>query len=894
MRPSDREPLQTAEHGLAPLRPSMIPREMVRWTLFSLGLWAAATLPVEAARPQGGKSGNPAMGDAAQQMNRAPDAGRPNAPADQPSQEDLILNLMRPERVAGIDLAPDGRHLAYVAVEKYSVRLIIVDLDHLESPVSVGIGEGSWWRQVTGANWSGPQVNFLRWASARRLIFNEGTDAIFAVNADGKGLTRLVQAADVGVPKGQNLAVLADSTAPGMAIQINQLDIMAGSPPTNLDPALRVGGQPDSGPVTILPANSQDLAMADPRSNSYINNGSGPDRATDPTAVLGGTKPADLPDETLPRAPRVAAMPSDDPGHIIVEASGVQNPLSGLYSYGLYRVDVETGARVSLGEAALPGHQVMYDREGHLRIVLGAISKTYLHVFPGRAVWRGAKALDKIVRDPAGRGFEAKPETFYAARAIPIGFDYDPNTLYYASNLGRDTLGMYSLNLKSGERTAFAVESPDSDAVDPSLAGVPAGSGQGVDPLVFDRHLRKLVGVRLAGPAPSTRWLDSGLAQIQTQLQRKFPDRTVELLQWDDNRTRFLASVTGPADPGRFYVYTPEGEQLVLCARRTPWIASANVCRETPLAFTAGDGTPLAGRLTEARNSRIHPPPLVVLCPDGPGRPLSAGFDRDAQAFAGMGFVVLRVNYRGTGGLGLRHLGAIRSGVDSVPLGDIIAAIDSIGAQTPIDRQRIAVVGEGLGGYLALRAVQVHPERFRCAVAISAPIDLGQWVREPDLIANTKARVDDAAAFRTLIAEQNAGNPLLTLDALHATVNQPLPAPPEEDSPGLFFAKARMAFFGGGQRSFAAISPDRSPQDIGRPILLVQDDTAVPAYLASAKSLRSAIEKRGGQADLITVHGRLADMDAGDHAKALAQIEAFLNIDFYTYNVEIGALKKRD
>ena len=886
MRPSESEPLQSAMLQ----RPSLTFRAMVRWVFLVWWLGAAATLCMEAARPQAGPGGTPAFNDATRQMDKVSNTGASAAVGDQPSQEDLILNLMRPERVDQIDLSPDGRHLAYVAVEKYSVRLIIIDLDHLDSPVSVAVGQGSWWKQVTGANWSGPRVTFLRWATAQRLVFAGGDSAIFAVNADGKGLTKLVQASDLAVPKGQNLSVLADSTAPGMAIQINQLDVMAGSPPTNLDPALRVAGQPDNGPVTILPSNAQDLAMADPRSNSYINNGTSPDRATDPTAVLGGTKSTDLPDETLPRTPRVVAMPPEDPGHIIVEASGVQNPLSGLYPYGLYRVDVDTGARVSLGEGALPGHQVLYDRAGHLRIVLGAISRTYLHVFPGRAVWRGSKPLDKLVRDPANRGFEAVPETFFGARAVPIGFDYDPNILYYASNLGRDTMGVYALNVKSGERTVFAVESPDSDAVNP---GLPGGLDGSADPLVFDRHLRKLVGVRLAGPAPSTRWLDAGLAQVQRQLEGRFPDRTVELLKWDESRTRFLTLVTGRTDPGRFYVYMPAGEQLVLCARRTPWIASANICREWPIDFTAADGTALKGSLTEARNSRIRPPPLVVLCPDGPGKPVSAEFDRDAQAFAGMGFMVLRVNYRGTGGMGLRHLGAIHGGVDRVPLDDIIAAIDSIGVQTPIDRQRIALVGEGLGGYLALRAVQVHPERFRCAVAISAPVDLDQWVREPDLIVNIRTQADDSAAFKTIIAEQNSGNPLLTLDALHATVNRPPPAPPPEDSPDLFLAKARMAFFGGDRKAFAAISPGRSPQEIDRPILLVQDDTAEAAYLSSAKALCGAIEKRGGQAELLTVHGRLSDMDAGGHAKVLTQIEAFLNIDFYTYNVEIGPLRKQ-
>jgi|GEM_PF-2957334 len=895
MRPSP--PVLPQTPSLGRTRPWNL-RARARRAAFAWALGAAA-LPGAGARPQGGPVGNSAINSAVsdmQQMQVRQPADSPVAqPVAQPSQEQLILNLMRPERVTDAELAPDGGHLAYVAYDQYRVQLMVIDLDHPESPASLEIGQGDWWKRMTGGKWTPPSVTFLRWATGRRLVFAEGDNGIYAVNADAKGLTTLATPADLAVLKGQDLSVLAETPPPGMGLTPNQLDQMAGSPPTTMDPMTRVQGQSDGGPVNSLPASSGDLAMADPRSNSYINNGTGPDRATDPAAVLeGNVDRMSLPGDKVPRTPRVVAMPPEDPEHIIIEGSGLKNSLSGLYSYGLYRVDVETGARVSIGEAELPGHQVWYDRAGHLRIVLGAIGRTYLHVFPGRAVWRGSKPLDKLVRNAADRGFQSKPETFFGAHAVPIEFDYDPNILYYASNLGRDTMGVYALDLKSGTRTAFALESPNFDVVDPTLAADPAGFAEGLDPLVFDPRLRKLVGVRLAGPTPSTRWLDAGLAQIQARLERQFPERTVEILQWDAQRTRYLALVSGPTDPGRYYVYTPASEDLILCARRSPWIASANVCATAAFDFAAPDGTPLTGTVTPAHNARIHPPPLVVLCPDGPGLRPPADFDRDAQAYAGMGFTVLRVNYRGTGGLGLRHLGAIRAGIDQVPLADILAAIDAAGARTPIDPKRIAVVGEGLGGYLALRAVQLHPERFRCAVAICAPVDLGQWVHEPDLIANAQSREDTRAAFQTIVAEEDAGNPLLTLDALHADVNVAPPAPPAEDPPELFLAKARLAFFGGDRRAFAAISPDRDPQDLIRPLFLIQDGAGVAAYVSSAEALRAAVEKRGGQVDFLTIQGRPEEQDASGRAKVLAQIEAFLNLDFYSYNVEIGNLKTRD
>jgi len=839
--------------------------------------------------------------------------GTGGQPAYNPTQEERILNLLRPARVDDVELAPDGRHVVYPAYDQYRVRLIIIDIDHPELTASVEVGQGNWWQKLTGASWEPPHVTFLRWASAQRLVFAEGDNGIYAVNADGKGLTKLVTGADVGVPKGQNLKALQPSAPPGMAQAPNQLDLMVGSPTTNMDPMLKAAGYTPQGvgyvnpnaiganPAifgtlnglsNVDPASSHDFDMADGRSDSYINSAGGPDRATDLAAPLETGKSTDLAGDLIPRTARVAAMLPDDPGHIIVEASGAQDPLSGLYSYGYYRVDVATGKRRLLGESALPGHQVWYDQGGRLRIVLGAIGQTYLHVFPGRAVWRGAKPLNSAVRDPAERGFQAKPESYFGARSIPVGFDFDPNILYYASNRGRDTMGLYALNLKTGARTPFAVENPHFDVVDPHPAAASDdSSGSSQSPLVFDAHRRQLVGVRLAGPAISTHWIDPELAQVQARLAPEFPDRAVALLQWDEPRTRFLVLVTGRADPGRYYVFTPADGQLLLCARRAPWLPTEAVSTALAFAFTSPAGVPVSGTLTAARNPRLYPAPLLVLCPDGPGQPLAAEFDAEAQAFAGMGFTVLRVNYRGSSGLGLAHLSAIRAAIDRAPLDDIGAAIDWIQRRTAIDVKRIAVVGEGLGGYLALRAVQVHPERYRCAVSIQGPVDLRPWVGETDLIAHAKTAAEDRAEFQAISAVQQA-SPLSPLDALHAQL--PPPTTPEEDSPALYAAKARRAFFGLDRSTLAAISPARFPQDLIRPIYLIEDAAADRAYLASARALRDAVEKRGGHVESLMVNGSLAALDPVARAKVLAQIEAFLNLDFYSYSVEIGDVKTKD
>jgi len=69
------------------------------------------------------------------------------------------------------------------------------------------------------------------------------------------------------------------------------------------------------------------------------------------------------------------------------------------------------------------------------------------------------KALDQIAGNRRrGPGFHVAPETFFAERAVPIGFDENPDLLYFAANIGRDTFGVYGLNLKNGQPTRFAFE----------------------------------------------------------------------------------------------------------------------------------------------------------------------------------------------------------------------------------------------------------------------------------------------------------------------------------------------------------------------------------------------------------------------------------------------------
>jgi len=169
--------------------------------------------------------------------------------------------------------------------------------------------------------------------------------------------------------------------------------------------------------------------------------------------------------------------------------------------------------------------------------------------------------------------------------------------------------------------------------------------------------------------------------------------------------------------------------------RRAPWLSATKLNDTRYFAFTAPDGAGLTGYLTWPRQPRAPAPPLLVVFPSGfPGRAQTA-FDPEAEIFADLGYAVMRLNHRSVGGVKPEDLNALRTAVDRVGVDDARAAIEWLAernAERPFDRRRVATLGRGFGGYLAVRALQLQPALFRGGVAIDAPLDLQPWLRPAD------------------------------------------------------------------------------------------------------------------------------------------------------------------
>jgi len=583
---------------------------------------------------------------------------------------------------------------------------------------------------------------------------------------------------------------------------------------------------------------------------------------SDDFALLAGGG-AEAPPTTVERKTAILGFMPGNRDTLLVEARGRPTfPPEDPIPTTLFSMNLATGKLTPLTEEHHDG-RYFYDQKGNARLIYThprlSTTRTFLQNTGG--TWGRWVNASENWAGPTAKTFPVTIANYYGERSFPLGFDANPDILYYASNLGRDTYGVYALDLARKQPTAFTLEEPHVDLV--SLEPGDASAG-----LVFDETRGHLAGVRALGLAPFTRWVDPELARLQVDVDRKFTQRTVEIVQWDDARRRFLLRVTGGVEPGRYYVYQRPENVVVEVLRRAPWLRNADLHNGTAFAFDTPGGVHLTGHLTFPRQSRLNPPPLLIDFSDGlMGRPLH-GFDPDAQALAEMGFIVARINHRGGEGFGVKHRRAIHAGIDRVPVDDALATIEWIAQHHAIDRKRIATIGRGLGGYLALRAVQLEAAKFRCAVAIEAPLDPRAWLEPP---------LEDLGPGASESAADTGLRP-----------SRPSRPPP----PINFLQEAQRTFLAQGKQKPSELSVLRNIDQLTKPVMLVIDAPRDQAITAQNSDLRSKLKRLGRPAEYVEVGSGFAENIPGAKAKLFRQIEEFFNLNLYDYKVNVGPTRE--
>lgn len=707
-----------------------------------------------------------------------------------------LTRIFAPYRTEHAALSPDGRYLAYSEREAGKLFVAVVEIDRPErmsARIEVATDASSTPMMETGtAELTPAAIRWLRWVTPTRVVvetnrntavqeiegWSNRAGAIMAFDADGGNARILVTPEDV-VRQGLDFASFVKPDEPVFT-------------------AVRSVDQPTTEP------------QPDPTAAEFA----------PPTATPSGSV-------RVLRSPRIHDLMAGEPESVLVRTEGDRH-------MGLYKLNVITGALTTLSEEILDQSKIsLYDRRGRPR---GAVPAHVRVAFPhAYAVDTGAgllrwKSLDQLAGSKAGApGFHVDPASFFTERAVPIGFDENPDLLYFAANIGRDTLGIYGLNLKNGQRTGFSFENPRLDLVEPTPGGFVAGK-----PLVFDRFSRALVGVRFEGWWRTARWLRPNLQAVQTKLEQTLPGRSVDLLEWDQAEQRFLVLTRGPVDPGTYNVFDAPKARLAEFVRRVPGGDTKTDGQAAVLSFKDPAGRDLGALLHLPGASHPKPTALVILCPTEPWFRARTAHRPEVQALTAMGLAVLQINGRGATGFGLKQREALKPGYEEAQIEDMVSALDYLQKYLPMNLKRVIAMGSDWGGFVALRAVQLHPERFRCAVTLNPTVDPGDWLENSAWTegspgpALTRAYYGDAARLKAAPLVRQAAKVSRPVLLLNYPGRAGSPLPPKYLVARRFAAAVRSA---GGTAEFGDLSEDFAR---GYPVAKAETYGRIQQFLNSA------------------------------------------------------------
>jgi len=325
---------------------------------------------------------------------------------------------------------------------------------------------------------------------------------------------------------------------------------------------------------------------------------------------------------------------------------------------------------------------------------------------------------------------------------VPVGLSADGSVVYGITEQGRAQKELVELDPASGRITRTVFSKPGVDVANAIFS--PVGD---------------LVGATYyAGGLLVSDYFDAADSDRARMLQASFPGKTVRVADRSHDGSRMLLWVDASDQPAQLYLLDTAARRASLLDETQPHLQPDMLVPSRAFTFRASDGIALEAFITLPR--RPGKAPLIVFPHGGPiGIADTLHYDPEVQFLASLGYAVLRVNYRGSGGYGkaFREAGHREYGAGIED--DIDAAIRHVVAAYPVDAERMCAVGSSYGGYSSLVMAIRWPGRFRCAVSIAGVSDQILFFTASDAGRNKASRRE---------MERVVGNPHTELELMKA------------------------------------------------------------------------------------------------------------------------------
>ncbi|MBT5901982.1 MAG: alpha/beta fold hydrolase [Opitutaceae bacterium] len=457
----------------------------------------------------------------------------------------------------------------------------------------------------------------------------------------------------------------------------------------------------------------------------------------------------------IDRPPRLVRFANHSRAKVIIEGVAGAHLRDSRWVTAELNLDTGEVKLLDAVDISTPAMRALIDRSGRFRLVeerdklpiQWRVGAKESKLFKKR--WR---SLDSVLPPEVADPFSANADTLWTERSFPLAFDADPDVLIYASNVGRNTYGIFGIDLSTGEPTNLAAIDQKIDLADPAatLFSPPLGdreshfrsfnvamhytefrADRAPSPLIVDRNSGRMIGIRPPLEFARTRWIDPRLTLADAEIARAFPDRDHRIIDWDDTQSRFLVHLSSASDPGRYFVFEKPSGNWTEFVQASPQPTREQRHHTERFTIRSPSGLPITGQIAVPNKPLIDPPSLVVYFPDALWQSPPSGYSPAMQTLAETGCLVLQVDYPGTSGRGNEFLFSAREAPDQAALAAVETTLKWLQTKHSFSPRRIAVVGAGYGGWLALRAAELRPDLFRCVVSLNGINSLESLTRAP-------------------------------------------------------------------------------------------------------------------------------------------------------------------
>ena len=265
------------------------------------------------------------------------------------------------------------------------------------------------------------------------------------------------------------------------------------------------------------------------------------------------------------------------------------------------------------------------------------------------------------------------------------------------------------------------------------------------------------------------------VAKLYMALSKAFPGQFVDFDNYTEDGMELLFETYSDRNPGTYFLIDRHTNKVTKLFDVAPWIHPTQMSERQPFRFKASDGMELEGILTWPRGRRHSNLPMVLMAHGGPyGIQDTWGMNNfdgwEAQMLASRGYLVLQVNFRGSGG---RGPGFEQAGYKQWGTGmqqDLLDGVKWAIAHHAADPARICVYGGSYGGYAALMQVIRAPQMYKGAISYDGVTDLDMQIEKSD----TGQSEDGRNYFRKVLGAtakiREANSPVDLVDKIRVPV----------------------------------------------------------------------------------------------------------------------------